>query len=278
MDDSCIHHTVPFSENVDYLSSNYISDYHLYVCWKQNNTISIKAHKEDISLTIPLTISRRLENTSWRRWVKQQKLLTEILPAAINWNKYQDVTWLYGPKYTSPCPYDQQSTQSSQCMNGESTNTQNRNDQNKRKSIKNNQDSSDSNIDTYMHDCEGNNDSANISQKHNQNENNTCLELTQSNLRKWNDAPDVDSDDSASIRLASSMSFGSDSIPSDGYSDDEDEMDGYSHIKPVLKQRSNPFVRNSKSKKLVKFSYVINSREYSNGLSFDYYFLDTLCL
>lgn len=265
MDDSCIHHTVPFSENVDYLSSNYISDYHLYVCWKQNNTISIKAHKEDISLTIPLTISRRLENTSWRRWVKQQKLLTEILPAAINWNKYQDVTWLYGPKYTSPCPYGDDAELRSSCKN------------------QNGPELSNGANDTHMHGDSyagaANNQSNTCQNSADQNNTNSaCLELTQSNLRKWTDAPDVDSDDSASLRLASSMSFGSDSIPSDGYSDDEDDMNDYSHIKPALKQRSNPFVRNSKSKKLVKFSYVINSREYSNGLLFDYYFLDTLCL
>lgn len=270
MDDSCIHHTVPFSENVDYLSNNYISDYHLYVCWKQNNTISIKAHKEDISLTIPLTISRRLENTSWRRWVKQQKLLTEILPAAINWNKYQDVTWLYGPKYTSPCPYGEDHEHKS---NSKSKSN------NKSKSKKTCHESySDVDNDIQMHDGTNYDASVDAANPQNSQNNNSCLELTQSNLRKWTDAPEVDSDDSASLRLASSMSFGSESIPSDGYSDDEDDMNDYSNIKPVLKQRSNPFVRNSKSKKLVKFNYVINSREYSNGLLFDYYFLDTLCL
>lgn len=220
MDDSCIHHRIPFTENVDYLSSNYISDYHLYVCWKQNNTISIKAHKEDISVTIPLTISRRLENTSWRRWVKQQKNLSEILPATINWNKYQDVTWLYGPKYTNVCPYEAPSHKNS-------------------------------------------------------------IELTQSNLQKWDCADvDMDSDDSVSLRLSSLMSFASDSIPSEADDDSDDEdFSEYSHIKPVLKQKSNPFAPTPKPRrKLVKFSYVINSREYANGLLFDYYFLDTLCL
>lgn len=217
MDDCCILHRFPFSENVDYLSKNNIPEYHLYMCWKQNNSMAVRS-KEDISATIPLTISRRLENTSWRRWVKQQKLLPEISPAAINWNKYQDVTWLYGPKYTTSCPYE----------------TDN--------------------------DAEG-------------------QRLTQSNLHKWDTADDMDSDDLASLRLTSSMTFECDSIPSDHTDSDDEEELSYAHLKPVLKQRSHPFApASSPRKKLVKFSYVINSREYANGLLFDYYFLDTSCL
>lgn len=218
LDDCCILNHIPFSENIDYLSKNHISDYHLYMCWKQNNSVSIRS-KEDISATIPLTISRRLENISWRRWVKQQQLLTEVSPAIINWNKYQDVTWLYGPKFTTSCPYDVENS-------------------------------------------------------------NELQQLTQKNLQKWDSADDMDSDDLASLRLGSSMTFECDSIPSDNMDSDDDDDDlAYAHLKPVLKQRSHPFApAPSPRKKLVKFSYVINSREYANGLLFDYYFLDTSCL
>lgn len=253
MDDSYIHHIVPFSENVDYLSSNYISDYHLYICWRQNNSISINAHKEDISVTIPLTISRRLENISWRRLAKQQRVLSEILPSVINWNKHQDVTWLYGPKYTSRCPYENDNTtndNSSNCINDNTC-----------AGLRDVYDSDDCAVENDDVSADG-----------------TCLELTRGNLHKWNDI-NVDSDDSASFRLTSSMTFETESIASDNESDDNiDAINDYCHLKPVLKQRSNPFVPSSKSKKQVKFSYVINSREYSNELLYDYYFLDTLCL
>lgn len=255
MDDSCLHHTVPFSENVDYLSNNSISNYHLYLCWKQNNSISIKAHKEDISVTIPLTISRRLENTSWRRWVKQQKVLSEVLPAIINWNKYQDVTWLYGPKYTSSCPYESNGDSESKRFSQDT-------DMNKNICVQNVHNRSADSLDSSSAKAAEIRDAS-------------FTELTHSNLRKWSEAPEADSDDLVSFGLTSSMSFKSELMDED--SDDENDM-SYSHLKPVLKQRSSPFAQNSRHKKQVKFNYVINSREYSNGLLFDYYFLDALCL
>lgn len=210
MDDSFLHRQYSFVENTDYMAPNPISDYHLYVCWRQNNSVSIKSHSDDICLTIPSTISRRLENLCWRRWHKQMRNLPELLPAAINWNKSQDITWLYGPKYTVANPFE----------------------------------------DTDR--------------------------LTTANLSKMdaNDIPDLEADEVSSMTLRLSMLFEDASLISD------DDTDDYRHLKPALKLYAPHFApaAGTKRRKLVKFSYIVNSREFVNGILFDYDFLDTLCL
>jgi hypothetical protein len=41
--------------------------------------------------------SARLENASWRTWVKAKNNLKTVSPETLNWLKDCDVTWLYGP-------------------------------------------------------------------------------------------------------------------------------------------------------------------------------------
>jgi len=41
--------------------------------------------------------SERLENASWRTWMKSKNNLRTISPETLNWLKECDVTWLYGP-------------------------------------------------------------------------------------------------------------------------------------------------------------------------------------
>ncbi|RVX69197.1 hypothetical protein B0A52_07173 [Exophiala mesophila] len=43
----------------------------------------------------------RLENASWRSWVKAKNRLKTISPETLNWLKDCDVTWLYGPLQTN---------------------------------------------------------------------------------------------------------------------------------------------------------------------------------
>ena len=43
----------------------------------------------------------RLENASWRSWVKAKNQLKTISPETLNWLKDCDVTWLYGPLQTN---------------------------------------------------------------------------------------------------------------------------------------------------------------------------------
>lgn len=88
-----INNNYSFKENIDYLSNEiYISNGLLIKCWKQC--------KYDISILIPSTVSRRLENISWRRLYKNLNNLPEINPKLINWYKDHDINWCYGPKYT----------------------------------------------------------------------------------------------------------------------------------------------------------------------------------
>lgn len=205
MDDSYICPTYSYTENIDYMGKADIPNHHLHLCWKRNNSVTIKSHQDDICLTIPSTISRRLENICWRRWNKQLHLLNEISPAHINWNKTQDITWLYGPKYTEPSPLEEDMPR-----------------------------------------------------------------LTSDNLHKmsYNDVPDMELDDVSSVGLASTMSFDDVSLI-DTVEEEEFELYG---LKLAL--RRTP----STKKKLVKFSFIVNSREFVNGILFDYDFLDTQCL
>lgn len=90
-----------FTQNIDYMTKLTINEYNLHQCWKRNNSLSVKSQQDDISLVIPSSVSRRLENACWRRWYKQMKQLPEVSPSCINWNKDEDITWLYGPKFDS---------------------------------------------------------------------------------------------------------------------------------------------------------------------------------
>lgn len=214
MDDSVLNTQYSFAENMDYMNASHISNYHLFICWKQNNSISIKTHQDDICLTIPSTISKRLENLCWRRWNKQLRHLSELSPADINWNKSQDITWLFGPKYTCESPFED-----------------------------------------------------------------TANRLTTANLSKFtaSDVPDLEVDETSSITLGSSMSFDDASLSSEEGPDETDLR----FLKPALKNNQPDFTKGShtkKRRKLVKFSYIVNSREFVNGILFDYDFLDTLCL
>lgn len=105
-DIACLSRHPPFRENIDYMSPAAIDDYHLYQCWRQNNSLSIKSHQDDICLIIPSTILKRLENVCWRRWYKNMRSLKELDPIQINWYKDQDITWLYGPKFTGASRFD----------------------------------------------------------------------------------------------------------------------------------------------------------------------------
>ncbi|RKK87484.1 hypothetical protein BFJ68_g17032 [Fusarium oxysporum] len=46
--------------------------------------------------------SSRLENASWRAWMKAKNNLKTISPESLNWLKDCDVTWLYGPLQSAP--------------------------------------------------------------------------------------------------------------------------------------------------------------------------------
>lgn len=46
--------------------------------------------------------SERLENASWRTWMKARNNLRTISPESLNWLKDCDVTWLYGPLQQGP--------------------------------------------------------------------------------------------------------------------------------------------------------------------------------
>lgn len=209
MDDSYIRSLFSYTENIDYMGATNIPNHHLHICWKQNNSITIKSHQDDICLTIPSTISRRLENICWRRWNKQLRGLGEVSPASINWNKNQDITWLYGPKFTEPCFSD------------------------------------------FPADP-----------------------LTTDNLHKMNhaEALDMELDEVSSVGLASTMSFDDASLVDSDEDPEDYEMYG---LKLALK---TSLPAGKRASKLVKFNYIVNSREFVNGILFDYNFLDTQCL
>ncbi|EPS37221.1 hypothetical protein H072_9120 [Dactylellina haptotyla CBS 200.50] len=76
------------SQNVDYLSHD----------WKQEDiwaSRKYKARKGDV-----FDNTARLENASWRAWMKVKQKLTTVFPEQLNWMKDHDSTWLYGPFLT----------------------------------------------------------------------------------------------------------------------------------------------------------------------------------
>ncbi|KAH7359020.1 protein phosphatase type 1 complex subunit Hex2/Reg1 [Plectosphaerella cucumerina] len=76
------------TRHVDYLSHE----------WKEEDIWS--SWRYIVSRRSEVTNSARLENASWRTWVKAKNNLKTVSPEALNWLKDCDVTWLYGPLQT----------------------------------------------------------------------------------------------------------------------------------------------------------------------------------
>jgi hypothetical protein len=75
---------------VDYLSHEWTKEDDIWTSWK----VMSKQKNE-------LANGKRLENASWRTWVKQKYNLKTVNPQKLNWLKDSDVTWLYGPLHTA---------------------------------------------------------------------------------------------------------------------------------------------------------------------------------
>ncbi|KID94451.1 HEX2 protein-like protein, partial [Metarhizium majus ARSEF 297] len=73
------------SRQVDYLSHD----------WKEEDIWS--SWRYIISKRVEFANSARLENASWRSWMKTKGNLKTISPEELNWLKDCDYTWLYGP-------------------------------------------------------------------------------------------------------------------------------------------------------------------------------------
>ncbi|KAM0329852.1 hypothetical protein ACHAQA_004017 [Verticillium albo-atrum] len=76
------------TRHVDYLSHN----------WREEDIWS--SWKYVVSRRAEYSNSARLENASWRTWMKAKNNLRTVSPEALNWLKDCDVTWLYGPLQT----------------------------------------------------------------------------------------------------------------------------------------------------------------------------------
>ncbi|PVH14021.1 uncharacterized protein CXQ87_002144 [Candidozyma duobushaemuli] len=179
------------------MSKRPIPEQHLYTCWRQNNSIAVKTALDDISLAIPSSNSKRLENITWRRW-------------------YKDLCGL----------------------------------------------------DEYILEVEPEPQAS----------------LTP-HLSKLDFSMDSDAESVSSVQSgASSMNFDDESSVASSVSeqdDDDDDDDCHFGLKPALKRRPSEFApvpAGSGTKKAVKFNYIVNSREFVNGISFDYDFLDPSCL
>ncbi|KAL2258300.1 hypothetical protein VTK26DRAFT_8436 [Humicola hyalothermophila] len=88
------------SRHVDYLSHNWREE-DIWSSWKH-----IVARRGDYSN------AARLENASWRTWMKAKNNLSTVSPETLNWLKDCDVTWLYGPLQTGSASLDQTSASS----------------------------------------------------------------------------------------------------------------------------------------------------------------------
>ncbi|KAH8650978.1 hypothetical protein BGZ60DRAFT_462262 [Tricladium varicosporioides] len=71
--------------HVDYLSYN----------WREEDVWS--SWKHIVSKRWAYSDNMRLENASWRAWMKLKNKLKTISPETLDWHKDYDVTWLYGP-------------------------------------------------------------------------------------------------------------------------------------------------------------------------------------
>ncbi|KAG8664211.1 uncharacterized protein FPOAC1_013918 [Fusarium poae] len=78
------------SRQVDYLSNE----------WREEDIWS--SWKYVVTRRGELPNSARLENASWRAWIKAKNNLKTTPPESINWLKDCDVTWLYGPLQPGP--------------------------------------------------------------------------------------------------------------------------------------------------------------------------------
>lgn len=126
--------------NVDYFSFQ-LSEEQLYKCWrfvhdnrfikmyemlnisnlKDQNAFSLN-QVEDLMMLIPSTSSVRLENAAWRHWAKRRNQLKEVNPEKLNWNKENDITWLYGPLVTDAAS-DLENVGMSRCSSLETLNS-----------------------------------------------------------------------------------------------------------------------------------------------------------
>ncbi|KAI1639450.1 protein phosphatase type 1 complex subunit Hex2/Reg1 [Biscogniauxia mediterranea] len=85
-DDTAVKHHP--TQHVDYLSHNWKEE-DIWSSWRY-----IVSKKKDFSN------GPRLENASWRTWMKAKYKLKTVSPETLNWLKDCDVTWLYGPLQT----------------------------------------------------------------------------------------------------------------------------------------------------------------------------------
>ncbi|EPX75000.1 protein phosphatase regulatory subunit Reg1 [Schizosaccharomyces octosporus yFS286] len=77
---------------VDYLSHEW-SETDIWASWREI-TKSKNSYENGL----------RLENASWRSWIKYKYHLPTISPETLNWLKECDVTWLYGPLLHASMP------------------------------------------------------------------------------------------------------------------------------------------------------------------------------
>ncbi|CAH2352602.1 hypothetical protein CLIB1423_07S03290 [[Candida] railenensis] len=232
MDDFyCTPSRTTFNQNIDYMTTE-VSQYNLYQCWRQNNCVTIKSHHDDISVIIPSTVSKRLENTCWRRWYKEIKQLPVIPASQINWYKDQDITWLYGPKFSEhsdfelPSPLIDHRLTTENLARTEAINIPGQCD------VK-------SEVDDYL-------------------------------------SSSVDSGET-DFSLGSRGSITSlDESDAEGQGQKEKSSNNINNYSGSL--RSALKMSQGKTGKKVKFNYIVSSREYVNGMSFDYDFLDHSCI
>ncbi|KAJ3580441.1 hypothetical protein NPX13_g121 [Xylaria arbuscula] len=88
-DDTAVKHHP--TQHVDYLSHD----------WKEEDIWS--SWRYITSKRTEFANSARLENASWRTWMKAKYRLRTVSPETLNWLKDCDVTWLYGPLQTCQC-------------------------------------------------------------------------------------------------------------------------------------------------------------------------------
>ncbi|KAI3342693.1 hypothetical protein F4824DRAFT_116090 [Ustulina deusta] len=88
-DDTAVKHHP--TQHVDYLSHD----------WKEEDIWS--SWRYIISKRREFANAPRLENASWRTWMKAKYGLKTVSPETLNWLKDCDVTWLYGPLQTRQC-------------------------------------------------------------------------------------------------------------------------------------------------------------------------------
>ncbi|KAH6845220.1 hypothetical protein B0I37DRAFT_179383 [Chaetomium sp. MPI-CAGE-AT-0009] len=88
------------SRHVDYLSHD----------WREEDIWS--SWKLIVSRRGDYNNSARLENASWRTWMKAKNNLDTVSAETLNWLKDYDVTWLYGPLQTGTSTLNHTSTNS----------------------------------------------------------------------------------------------------------------------------------------------------------------------